>query len=406
MKKSTEFLTDYIIGTYEAQGNFNNISSSPVYGNLYRRINILRKPGTDKQSVKEYVYKTIGYAATEHFTSDMRHLLTTHCQRYNTIENLKDIDYYIHKKYKTIVNSCKDTLTEEELLAEIGLEGYKGKEVSITNRYENNKVVNALYTLYKQIIEADIELLTQIKQYFATHKMFNINNMRKVNPELEQRLMETFLDYGGTLQESDIDIVLSNGLFYTKKPFTENKDAFVSNVLYMCIGILPTAPLNASERYLIDVYYAKYGNFRYMYRRSPVLYKILMSIAAEVDMSFKELLATQGYNHQPLTYSSVDYTAKGEHIEARIAGIESNETIIMDRRVYAYLYDNDDLLNLDIVSHPITLRNGEKRNLRIVAYASGPLKGKYVSSIVNQVDYVTYLDGNTLNISTNNVRAA
>lgn len=406
MKKSTEFLTDYIIGTYEAQGNFNNISSSPVYSTLYRRINLNKEPGVEKESIKEYVYKIIGYEATEHFTSDMRHTLTAHCLKYNTIENLKDIDNYIYKKCKTILTNCKNELTEEQLLSEIQLAHYKGKEVTTTSRYENNKVINALYTLYKQIIDVDTELLALLKTYFSQTGMFNMVAMRKNKPELAERISAIFLEYGGTIKDSKVDIILSNGLFYTRNTFTENRDTYISNILYMCVGILPIAPLNASERYLIDVYYNKYGNFRYMYRRSPVLYKILMNIAAETDMSFKELLASQGYNHQPLTYSSVDYTAKGDLIEARISSIPTNETIVMDRKVYAYLYDKDDLFNLDIVTLPQDLPNGNTVRLRIVAYAAGPLKGKYVCSIVKQSDYVTYRDGNTLNISSSNVVAS
>lgn len=402
MKKSIEFLTDYIVGIYETQGNFNNISTNPVYNILYRTIN-MKKKKEERESVKEYVYKKIGYDATEHFSADMNHTLTTHCYKYNTIENLKDIDKYIYKKYKAIVDSVKDTLTEEELLSEINLQEYKGKEVTVSQRYTNNNVINSLYTLYKQILSANPYLVVELREYFDSNRMFNISSMHEKDSKLLDKIYSIFLDYGGVIEDLESDILMVDGKFYTKTPFTESKDQYITNILYMCVGVVPNAPLNASERYLLDMYYNKYGNFRYMYRRSPYLYSILTKIAAELDLSFKELLATQGYNYQALTYSNVDYTSKWNNIEARVSSTESYETITLDRKVYAHLYDTDNLSNIDIINHSVKVADDKEINLRVVAYATGALKGCYVASIFTQVDYVSYRDGNTLNISSTNL---
>lgn len=405
--KSTEFLTDYIIGIYEKQGNFNKISSTPVYSTLYRRINANKKQGEPKESVVDYVYKIIGFPATEHVSPDMVHTLVAHCLKYKTIDNLKEVDSYVYKKYKMLVAECeKENLTEMDLLKELNLDSYKGKPVGVSSRYNNTKVADALFPLYAQIIQQDQNMASNLKSYFTKYMIFDFKNMKVVAPDMASKLLRMLPPYGGVNENMKADIVMYKGKWYTKEPYTESTETLIANILHMCFRVKPHGPLNASEKYLLDMYYLTYGNFRYMYRRNIALYKNLLYIALELDISIKELLETQGYAYNALTYSSVDYTAKGQFIEARIANIPSYETITMDRKMYAFLYDSESLTDITIDNIKVGAQS-DNAIYRAVAYGKqSPLKGKLVASIYHSAQYINFKDGNLLNISAANTEPA
>lgn len=406
--KSTEFLTDYIIGVYEKQGNFNNISSSKVYGTLYRRINSDKKKGEPKESVVDYVYSQIGYESIGIVSPDMVHALTAHCYYYKTISNLKSIDVYMYKKYMALVKEYEDNdASELDLLRDLNLEEYYDKPVGITARENNNKVTAALFSLYAQVLQQDPLVINELSTYFMKNKVFNLDNMKTTNTALFTKLMNMIPNYGGCNKSIKADIIMYKGMWYTKEPFTCTKQELLEDMLYMMFRVKPSGSLRAFEKYLLDLYYLRYQNFRYMYRRNPGLYKRLMSISLELRISFKDLLESQGYAYDPLTYSNIDYVARGEFIEARIANVPSNETIIMDRKVYAYLYDTDALPEITIDDLEVDTETGDKVKIRVALFNNqNQLKGKMISSIYHSCQYINFKDGNPLNISSANTEPA
>lgn len=405
MIKSKEFISDYIIGIYETQGNFDNISRTKFYNTFYKKINADKTQGDIKESVVDYIYSMIGYEGVDYISPATVYQLTTHCMQYNTISNLKKVDKTLYKKYTELISMYEeDGKKEKDLLDSIGLGHYLDKEVSKSSRANNINLSLALFSLYAPIISNEKDFLMELTRYFNENRVFNIAKMVKEAPYLIKTLSDIIPFYGGeTSMDIESDLIMHKGKWYSKGKYTDTRAVLLENIMYMIFNIKPKAPLTAFEKLSVDNYYRQHGNFRYMYRRNKALYKRLINITLELGISFKELLESQGYAYDALTYSSIDYTSKGNLIEARIASVSSNEVVLMDRKVYAYLYDSGSLLDITIKPFKVKDANGNDLELRVVSYGNkNELKGKMVATMYNGATHVNYRDGNLLNISSIN----
>ena len=408
---SQQFIQDYAVSYFETYGSFEGFSTNcrSAYSVLQnRRKKTVAKTQKDNSNdgfegdTMVYLYHLVGVQKGSVVNIEVRAQMIAHIRTYGSFSNLETNNTKLYKVLQEIANE-KETSTVSIIKAE-GLGQYLTTNVRFSQLLNVNRTLDVLATYL--FVKIDTAMGNRIyAHYEKTGNTFE--SLVDKDKKLADDLLAIMQSYGGDVpKDYKSDVVVVGDLWYGCPLVDSSSVQTLIELLYIYIGtktrdILPPSVMHELKRHNFHM-----GNLRYLYSLYPQLFsKLIQYWYMSGKSSIKEMLNTEGFHYTPMDWDNDFCESKQGLIEARLNTSEDRNTekILMDKKVYGYLYQANYLDKLRIRYKKVVYMSGQKAEVPMVTVELGDNKEIEFYTLYLQVTSPNFRDGNTLNISSNNM---